>query len=162
MQVSHVQTRLQIKAVGHNLTRQNALMQAHLSPIPPFELHIRIKAEDIDDLGHVNNVVYLSWVQHVAIAHWAFLTTPKHREKFVWVALRHEIDYLAQAVLGDAIMARTWTGMARGLRFTRHTTIIRERDAITLASAVTQWCPLDRASGRPTRLPTEIAAFFAK
>ncbi len=137
-------------------------MQSHLSPIPPFELDIRIKAEDIDELGHVNNVVYLSWVQDVAIAHWAFLTTPAHRERLVWVALRHEIDYVAQAVLGEAILARTWTGMARGLRFARHTEIIRVNDGKQLAKAVTQWCPLDRASGRPSRLPTEIAAFFAK
>ena len=137
-------------------------MQSHLSPIPPFELNIVVAPEDIDELGHVNNVVYLSWVQDVAVAHWAFLTSPAHREKFAWVALRHEIDYVAQAVLNEAIVARTWTGTARGLRFARHTTIIRANDGITLASALTQWCPLDRATGRPTRLPTEIAAFFAK
>ncbi len=137
-------------------------MQSHLSPMPPFELDICIKAADIDELGHVNNVVYLSWVQNVAIAHWAFLTTHEHREKWVWVALRHEIDYTAQATLGDAVRARTWTGLARGLRFARHTEIIRVHDGKQLASAVTLWCPLDRASGRPSRLPTEIAAFFAK
>jgi acyl-CoA thioester hydrolase len=143
-------------------TRQNALMQAHSSPIPPFELDIRIKPADIDELGHVNNVVYLSWVQDVAIAHWAFLTSAELREKLVWVALRHEIDYAAAAVLGDAVLARTWTGVARGLRFARHTEIIRVRDGKPLANAVTLWCPLDRATGRVTRLPTEIAAFFAK
>ena len=75
-------------------------MQAHESPIPPFELAITIKPSDIDELGHVNNVVYLSWVQDVAIAHWNFLTTHAHRAKYVWVALRHEIDYKAEAVLG--------------------------------------------------------------
>ena len=137
-------------------------MLSHQSPIPLFELAIRIKPEDIDELGHVNNVVYLSWVQDVAVAHWTFLTTPEHREKFVWVALRHEIDYMAQAVLDDAVLARTWTGTARGLRFARHTEIIRVRDRATLAKAVTLWCPLSRASGRPSRLPTEIAAFFAQ
>lgn len=137
-------------------------MQAHLSPIPPFELDIRINPEDIDELGHVNNVVYLSWVQDVAIAHWALLTTPEHRERFVWVALRHEIDYKAEAVLGDAILARTWTGTVRGLRHNRHTEIIRATDGKLLAAALTHWCPLERLSGRPTRLPTEIAAFFAK
>lgn len=137
-------------------------MRPHQSPIPAFELDIRITPDDIDELGHVNNVVYLSWVQDVAIAHWAYLTTPAHRELFVWVALRHEIDYAAQAVLGDAVLARTWTGMARGLRFARHTEIIRVSDGQQLASAVTLWCPLDRATGRPKRLPTEIAAFFVK
>lgn len=137
-------------------------MQAHESPLPPFDLALTIRPADIDELGHVNNVVYLSWVNDVAIAHWASLTTPQQREKFVWVALRHEIDYSAEALPGDSVIARTWTGMARGLRYARHTEIIRGRDQKVLARAVTQWCPLDRASGRPTRLPVEISAYFAK
>ena len=148
---------------------QNVLMQTDesrcQSPIPPFDLAITIKPTDIDELGHVNNVVYLSWVQHVATAHWNFLTTAAQREKYVWVALRHEIDYKAEAVLGDAIIARTWTGMGRGVRFARYTEIIRASESGVekkLAMAVTQWCPLDRDTSRPARLPTEIAAFFSK
>lgn len=140
-------------------------MLAHESPIPSFDLAITIRPADIDELGHVNNVVYLSWVQDVAVAHWNFLTTAAQREKYVWVALRHEIDYKAEAVLGDRLVARTWTGMARGVRFSRHTEIINSRESgeiKILAAAVTQWCPLDRRSSRPTRLPTEIAAFFGK
>jgi acyl-CoA thioester hydrolase len=137
-------------------------MQAHESPLPPFELTIVVRPEDIDELGHVNNVVYLSWVQDVATEHWASLTSPELREKLVWVALRHEIDYEAAAVMGDTIVARTWTGTARGMRFSRHTEIIRANDKKLLASAITQWCPLERGNSRPTRLPTEIAAYFAK
>lgn len=140
-------------------------MQAHESAIPPYELPITIKPTDIDELGHVNNVVYLSWVQDVAIAHWAFLATLAHRNKCVWVALRHEIDYKAEAVLGDTVIAKTWTGTARGVRFQRHTEIIHIDELGVrkiLATAVTQWCPLDRSTGRPTRLPTEIAAFFSQ
>jgi len=137
-------------------------MLASESPIPPFELPLTIQSSDIDELGHVNNVVYLAWVQDVAIAHWNFLTTPEQRAHHVWVALRHEIDYLAEAVPGDAVLARTWTGMARGLRYPRHTEIIRSGDGKVLARAVTQWCPLDRASGRPSRLPAEIDAWFGK
>lgn len=138
-------------------------MQAHESPIPPFELAITIKPSDIDELGHVNNVVYLSWVQDVAIAHGEFLTTLTQRSKYVWVALRHEIDYKAEAVLGDTVTVRTCTGTARGVRFLRHTEIIHIDESgnrKVLATALTQWCPLERSTGRPTRLPTEIAAFF--
>jgi acyl-CoA thioester hydrolase len=137
-------------------------MQSHQSPLPPYELDIEVMPQDIDELGHVNNVVYLSWVQDVAVAHWAAITSEAHRSLYAWVALRHEIDYLAQAVLGDTARVRTWTGTARGLRFARHTEIIRVNDGKRLATATTLWCPLDRATGRPTRLPTEIAAFFAK
>ena len=141
---------------------ENWQMLASDSPLPPFELPLKIQSSDIDELGHVNNVVYLAWVQDVAIAHWNFLTTPEQRDRHVWVALRHEIDYLAEAVPGDAVFARTWTGLARGLRYPRHTEIIRTVDGKVLARAVTQWCPLDRASGRPSRLPAEIDAWFGK
>lgn len=140
-------------------------MLAHESPIPTFDFAITIQPSDIDELGHVNNVVYLSWVQGVAVAHWNFLTTPAQREKYLWVALRHEIDYKAEAVLGDTLVARTWTGTARGVRFSRHTEIIHISESgntKVLARAVTHWCPLDRGNRRPTRLPAEIAAFFGK
>jgi acyl-CoA thioester hydrolase len=132
------------------------------SPIPPYEISCDVSAAHIDELGHVNNVVYLSWVQDVAIAHWNSLTTPELRARLVWVALRHEIDYKAEAVLGDRIIARTWTGVGRGLRYARHTKILRASDGVLLAEAVTQWCPMDAASRKPTRLPAEIAAYFGK
>ena len=143
-------------------TRQNSGMQAVHSPIPHFDLPIVIKPSDIDEQGHVNNVVYLSWVQDVAVAHWNSLTSAEHRSKYAWVALRHEIDYKAEAVLGDSIVARTWTGVAQGMRYPRHTEIIRLGDGKVLCNAVTLYCPLERNTGRPTRLPTEIAAFFGK
>ena len=111
-------------------------MQAVHSPIPHFDLPIVIKPSDIDEQGHVNNVVYLSWVQDVAVAHWNSLTSAEHRSKYAWVALRHEIDYKAEAVLGDSIVARTWTGVAQGMRYPRHTEIIRLGDGKVLCNAV--------------------------
>ena len=78
----------------------------------------------------------------------AVLTTAAQREREVWVALRHEIDYLAEAVPGDRLLARTWTGVARGLRYPRHTEIIRIDGSKVLARAVTAWCPRDPASAR--------------
>ncbi len=150
------------RSIARLHARQNSGMRPADSPLPPFDLPIVIKPSDIDEQGHVNNVVYLSWVQDVAIAHWNALTSAEQRQKYVWVALRHEIDYKAEAVLGDAIIARTWTGVAQGMRFPRHTEIMRGTDAKVLCTAVTQWCPLERATGRPTRLPPEIAAYFGK
>jgi acyl-CoA thioester hydrolase len=136
--------------------------EASISPIPPHEIHLTVHPSDIDELGHVNNVVYLSWVQDVAIAHWSTLTTPAQRDRLVWVALRHEIDYKAEAVLGERVVARTWTGLGRGVRYERHTRIVRARDELLLASALTIWCPIDAMSRKPTRLPAELAAYFAK
>jgi acyl-CoA thioester hydrolase len=140
----------------------NAVFSPQESPIAPHEISCEVQTEDIDELGHVNNVVYLRWVQQVAIAHWTALTTPALREALVWVALRHEIDYKAEALLGDTIIARTWTGAGRGVRYDRHTRILRERDGALLAAALTLYCPMHAITRKPTRLPADVAAYFAK
>ena len=88
-----------------------------------FEIPIVVRSDDIDDMDHVNNVVYLSWVQDVAIAHWKARATDALRAEFGWVATRHEIDYKQAAVFGDAITARTWIGTVDSRRFERFTAI---------------------------------------
>src|SRR5204863_6074547 len=67
----------------------------------------------------LNNVVYLQWVQDAAAAHWGALAPAGARDQIAWVALRHEIDYLKPAVLGDEITVATWVGVAEGLSFER-------------------------------------------
>lgn len=127
-----------------------------------LELVVRAEEADIDRLGHVNNIVYLRWVQEVAIAHWRMLASAEHQEQIVWLALRHEIDYKAQAVLGDEIIVRTWVGQAEGLRFERFTEMLRSGDRKLLTQAKTIWCPIDPKSGRPKRVPAEIHQLFSK
>jgi acyl-CoA thioester hydrolase len=135
---------------------------ASSSPIPPFDQLREVRSEDIDALGHVNNVVYLAWVNDIAIAHWASLTDEAARARLIWVALRHEIDYKAEALLGDTVRVRTWTGAARGLRYARHTQIFRNADQTLLAEALTYWCPMDAATRKPARPSAAIAPLFAK
>jgi acyl-CoA thioester hydrolase len=132
------------------------------SPIASHEIACAVQADDIDELGHVNNVVYLRWVQQVAVAHWNSLTSPALREALVWVALRHEIDYKAEALPGDSIIARTWTGAGKGVRYDRHTHILRARDGALLAVALTVYCPMHAVSRKPIRLSPDVAAYFAK
>src|SRR5436189_4683927 len=119
----------------------------------PFEITLRVEAADIDRLGHVNNIVYLRWVQDIAIAHWQSLAAPEHQAEILWMALRHEIDYKGQAVEGDEVIVRTWIGTAEGLRFERFTEMLRNADRKVLVQARTVWCPIDPKSGRPKRVP---------
>jgi acyl-CoA thioester hydrolase len=132
------------------------------SPLPAFEQVRSVQSDDIDELGHVNNVVYLAWINDIAVGHWQSLTTEAVRAKTIWFALRHEIDYKAEAVLGDTILVRTWTGVARGLRYARHTRIFRQRDDVLLAEGLTYWCPMDAATRKPARPPADIAALFGR
>ena len=127
----------------------------------PYELPIHVEPADIDELGHVNNVTYLRWVQDAAVAHWTALAPAAEQARLFWVVLRHEIDYLQAAHLEDRIVARTWVGTASRLRFERHTEIRRVQDGATLARARTVWCPIDAATRKPTPVSADVRARFS-
>ena len=74
---------------------------------------------------------------------------------------RHEIDYLAPAVLHDEIILRTWIGASAGLRFDRHTEVLRASDRKVLAKARTVWVPIDATSGRPKRVSERVRKMFS-
>lgn len=126
-----------------------------------FELPITVHEEDIDQLGHVNNVVYVRWVQEAAVAHWNVLMPAQENTRLLWVVIRHEIDYKHPAFLKDEIVARTWVGDAEGLAFERNTVIVRVSDRKLLAKARTLWCPVDAKTMRPTEPGAEVRARFS-
>jgi len=126
-----------------------------------FELQVAIEPGDIDALGHVNNIVYLRWVQDAAIAHWRAAAPQADQDALVWVVVRHEINYLRPARSGDDVVALTWVGEAVGTDFERFTEIRRTRGHKLLARARTLWCPLDRATGRLTQPSAAVRARFS-
>ena len=127
----------------------------------PFELRIQVTPGDIDEMGHVNNVVYLRWVQEAAVAHWTAAAPAADQETLAWVVVRHEIDYLRSAGPEDEVLARTWVGTATRRRFERHTELVRAFDGKTLARARTLWCPVDRKSGRPADVGEGVRERFS-
>jgi acyl-CoA thioester hydrolase len=135
--------------------------EAAAAGMPRFELTVSVLAEDIDEQGHVNNTVYLRWVQDVATAHWRAVASPEAQAQIYWVVLRHEIDYKTAALAGDRILLHTWVGLASRLTFERHTEILRAADGALLAKARTLWCPVNAATSRPTRVPAEVRAQFS-
>ncbi len=128
---------------------------------PPHEIARTAAAADLDAQAHVNNVVYVRWVEDAAIAHWEALTTPEIRATVGWVLLRHEIDYRRPAVLGDDVIVRTAVGHLEGLTFERHTEIRRARDGVVLVQSRTLWCPVDPRSGRPRRVDAALRTLFS-
>ena len=125
-----------------------------------FSIPIQVLKEDIDEQNHVNNIVYLRWVQEVAYAHWNVLGSEELKRKFKWVVLRHEIDYHTPALQEDEIIASTWIDLPEDPRQRRYVSIKRKSDQKTLASASTSWCLLDALTGRPKRVPPEITSVF--
>jgi acyl-CoA thioester hydrolase len=126
-----------------------------------FELTLSLTEADIDELDHVNNTVYLRWVQEAAVAHWRHAATATQQAEIVWVVLRHEIDYKRPARLGDLVKARTWVGTASTHAFDRHTEIVRDADGRLLARARTVWCPIDLETGRPMKVGDDVRRRFS-
>jgi acyl-CoA thioester hydrolase len=122
---------------------------------------VSVQPADIDEQNHVNNAVYLRWVQDVATVHWKSLASADAQSAIGWVVLRHEIDYRSPACPGDEIVLRTWVGQASRLKFERFTEIKRKIDNRLLAEARTVWVPIDWKTGKPTRVSDEVRARFS-
>ena len=123
-----------------------------------FEQRRHVVEADLDEQKHVNNVVYVRWVQEVATAHWQALAPPDVLAEFAWVARRHEIDYLAAALLGDELSVQTHVGHAEGLVFERLTEILRVSDGKLLARSKTFWIPVDARTGKVRRVSAVVRA----
>ncbi|WP_447728177.1 acyl-CoA thioesterase [Sphingomonas koreensis] len=116
--------------------------------------------DDIDELGHVNNAVWVRWIQEVAVAHWQTVAPPEHRDAYIWVVTRHEIDYRGNVSEGETVTGETWVpDPPRGARFDRHMRFTGA-DGKVRVEAVSTWAMLDRATGRLVRVRDEVAAPF--
>ena len=125
-------------------------------------MDVPVLPADIDGQNHVNNTVYLRWIQDVATAHWQSLASAEAQAAIGWVVLRHEIDYRSPASLGDEILLRTWVGQASRLKFERFTEIRRKIDnKQLLAQARTLWVPVDVRTGKPMRVSADLRAQFS-
>lgn len=124
-----------------------------------FSIHVTAVAADIDELGHVNNAVYVGWIQAVATAHWQAVARPEDVARFVWLVTRHEIDYRRPTLVGETLTLTTWVGKPKGARFDRHVEISDNGGHIRVRAA-TVWALIDQASGRAVRVPPDVAAPF--
>ena len=127
---------------------------------PTFEMTFTAGAEHIDELGHVNNAVWVQWMEQVAVTHWRSVAKPDHQEAYFWVVVRHEIDYLRAVLEGETIIARTWAGETpQGAKFDRHMEFVGD-DGKPRVRARSWWAIIDKAAGRPIRVPPEVVAPF--
>lgn len=119
-----------------------------------------VAAGDLDVLAHVNNVVWVRFVVELAEAHSSALGldfATLRRLGGVWVVRRHAIDYHRAANEGDEILEETWVSELRGARSVRHARLRCSRTAALLVAATTDWAFVDAATGRPRRVPAEVA-----
>jgi acyl-CoA thioester hydrolase len=125
-----------------------------------FTLTITPTSGDIDELHHVNNAVWVRWIQDISTAHWQSLATAEQQAAYIWIVTRHEIDYRGNIALGESVTARTWLSeRPRGARFNRNVDFTKA-DGSVIVSAKTTWALIDRPSGRLLRIRADIIEPF--
>ncbi|QFT76590.1 thioesterase family protein [Erythrobacter sp. THAF29] len=118
--------------------------------------------EHIDELGHVNNSVWVQWIQAMATAHWDAAARPEDLVRFFWVVIRHEIDYRGNIAAGEVAHGVTWIeGAPRGAKSVRRVEFTDEAGR-KLVSAHTTWAMLDRQTQRLARVRPEVLEPFVK
>lgn len=123
-----------------------------------FRHPVAIQPDDIDHMGHVNNAVYLKWVQEAVVDYWSSVAPPGAVAQHLWVALKHEITYLRPTFLQDNVVAEVIAEKVDGARaFFR--TVLRRGDEV-LSEISSCWCCLDAATKRPARLARDIVGRF--
>jgi len=127
----------------------------------PYEIEIQVKQSDIDQLDHVNNVVYLKWTQEIAVAHWSVSATEEQKATLLWVVTKHEIEYKRQAFIQDVVIARTWVGKIHHRFFERHTDFHRKSDGKLLAKVTTLWAPVDLKTKQRVSVSSDVYEMFS-
>jgi len=119
---------------------------------------IAIEPADIDHMGHVNNSVYLRWVQDAVIDYWSSVAPPDAVARHLWVALKHEITYRKPTFLQDVVVAEVIAERVEGARAFFRTVLMRGEDVLTEIQSC--WCCLDVDTKRPARLARDVIRRF--
>jgi len=114
---------------------------------PAFTITFAGEARHIDVMGHVNNAVWVQWMEAIATAHWEAMAAPEHVAAYAWICLRHEIDYRGNIALGESVTAETFIPEGlHGARFGRRVDF-RSAAGKVIVSARTTWAMVEKASG---------------
>lgn len=125
-----------------------------------YEFQIEATPADVDRNGHVNNVVYIQWMQDAAVAHAraSGCTKASQAAGATWVVRTHHIEYLSSAYAGDKITIFTWPANFQRVRSLRKYKFVRAKDQVMIARAETDWVFVNATTGRPQSIPPEVRA----
>ena len=125
-----------------------------------FSQTFTAQPQHIDELGHVNNTIWVGWLQDLATAHWNAAARPEDVARYFWVVTRHEVDYRGNIAAGQSVTGETWiAGEPRGATSLRRVDFVSDEGRI-IVSASTRWAMLDRETRRLVRVRPDILAPF--
>ena len=131
-----------------------------MPPLPIYSFTLVVPSSAIDEYGHVNNVIYVQWMQDAATRHPQAIPEFKQPENTGWFAREHRIEYLSPAFEGDEIEVRTWIADMKRVRAQRKYEFTRKADNKVIARGETQWIFVELSSGRPIPIPEDLAVLF--
>tara|TARA_B100001175_G_C19133396_1_gene460036 strand:+ start:69 stop:458 length:390 start_codon:yes stop_codon:yes gene_type:complete len=126
-----------------------------------LENEITVSKNDLDDLNHVNNVIYIHWVQEIAKKHWKSLVSNEIIKNYFWILLEHQIKYLFPAFLNDKIRLKTYIEKTDGVKSNRIVEIYNKDTKKLLVTSKTTWCLINANTGKPNRITEEIKKAFS-
>ena len=131
-----------------------------MDKVSTHQKRIVVKSADIDELNHVNNVVYLSWVQDIAKEHWQIRASQEIINQYKWVVVNHKITYKKPLKIHQKAFIKTQVfDNAKGALWGRMVWIYDDSEVL-VAEANTQWCLVDTQSFKPRRITDEIKSIF--
>jgi acyl-CoA thioester hydrolase len=132
-----------------------------MPPSPAYTKTFFIPASAIDKNGHVNNVVYVQWMQELAVEHYASIGGIQAQgPDATWVVRSHKVEYFRPAYEGEEVESRTWVENIQRVRSLRKYEFVRKSDGKVLVTGETDWVFVDVKSGRPVAIPQEVAGVF--
>lgn len=129
---------------------------------PDYSYEFVIPPSAVDENGHVNNVMYVQWMQDAAVRHYEAMggTGPTHAIGATWVVRSHLVEYLSPAFAGERIQVLTWVVNMRRVRSLRRYRFVRAADQRLLVRGETDWVFVDAKNGSPRAIPAEVAGLF--
>ena len=118
---------------------------------------------DIDDLGHVSNLVYVRWILEVALSHsdavgWD--NAAYRRLGAIWVVRRHEVDYLSSVLPEQRVAVTTWVEAVKGVSSIRRTSMRRVSDGVEVCRCTSTWAFIDLTTGKPRKISDDVRHAF--
>lgn len=129
---------------------------------PVFTIQFTVPDTAVDPIGHVNNVIYVQWLQDIAVSHYEFIggRSPMQAAGGIWVVREHRIEYLLPAYAGEMIEAQTWVVNIRRVRSLRKYRFLRISNGQLLVRGETDWIFVDARTGQPIRIPEAVVKVF--
>ncbi len=127
-----------------------------------FEKLITVSHNDLDELNHVNNVRYVQWVNDIAKEHWYSKANQDMLNNYIWVVIKHCIEYKSAAFLNDILKLKTYVSSTQGVTSMRIVEIYNNTTNKLVAKSEINFCLINIQNNRPTRIPKDISSLFSK